>query len=91
MSPTGTPDPAAAQGMQPAAGNAEVMRHVAAIEALLKLENASLLPHVGSASVHTRKAMADLVVDNLDSWFSSGKALTPVPETQQVEARKSSR
>ena len=39
MSPTGTPDPAAAQGMQPAAGNAEVMWHVAAIEALLKLED----------------------------------------------------
>ena len=28
-------------------------------ESLLKLENASLLPHVGSASVHTRTAMAD--------------------------------
>ena len=34
-------------------------------QALIDLPNASLLPHVGSASVHTRNAMADLVVDNL--------------------------
>lgn len=56
-------------------------------EALLKAENACLLPHVGSASVHTRQAMADLVVDNLISWFSDGHALTPVPETAHVKRR----
>lgn len=50
-------------------------------EALMALANVSLLPHVASASVVTRAAMADLVVDNLEAWFSSGKALTPVPET----------
>lgn len=50
-------------------------------EALLALPNVSLLPHVASASVVTRNAMADLVVDNLKAWFSTGKALTPVPET----------
>ena len=55
--------------------------------ALLNLSNATLLPHVGSASVHTRNAMADLVVDNLVSWFSSGKPLTAVPETAHVTAR----
>ncbi|WP_157015695.1 2-hydroxyacid dehydrogenase [Mesorhizobium xinjiangense] len=53
-------------------------------DALVALPNATLLPHVGSASVHTRRAMADLVVDNLISWFSSGKALTAVPETAEV-------
>ena len=42
-------------------------------QALIDLPNACLLPHVGSASVHTRNAMADLVVDNLIAWFS-GKA-----------------
>ena len=56
--------------------------------ALLDLPNATLLPHVGSASVHTRNAMADLVVDNLVSWFSSGKPLTAVPETAHVMARR---
>jgi lactate dehydrogenase-like 2-hydroxyacid dehydrogenase len=56
--------------------------------ALLPLPNATLLPHVGSASVHTRNAMADLVVDNLLSWFSAGKALTPVPESSKIVSRK---
>ncbi|WEZ82509.1 2-hydroxyacid dehydrogenase [Rhizobium sp. 32-5/1] len=50
-------------------------------EDLMALENVSLLPHVGSASQATRDAMADLVVDNLVAWFTTGKALTPVPET----------
>jgi lactate dehydrogenase-like 2-hydroxyacid dehydrogenase len=42
------------------------------------LENVLLLPHIGSATVETRAAMAALVLDNLRSWFGSGKALTPV-------------
>lgn len=50
-------------------------------EALMALPNVSLLPHVASASVVTRNAMADLVVDNIEAWFAAGKALTPVPET----------
>lgn len=53
---------------------------------LLDRPNATLLPHVGSASVHTRRAMADLAVDNLVSWFSEGKAITPVAETRHVSA-----
>ncbi len=48
---------------------------------LIALPNAVLLPHVGSASVFTRDAMGQLVVDNLRSWFDTGKPLTPVPET----------
>lgn len=56
-------------------------------EALLRAENASLLPHVGSASQHTRRAMADLLADNLDSWFAGRGALTPVAETQAVAVR----
>jgi lactate dehydrogenase-like 2-hydroxyacid dehydrogenase len=50
-------------------------------EALLALDNAVLLPHVGSASVHTRQAMADLMIDNLKSWLDGKGPLTPVPET----------
>ncbi|WP_417687162.1 2-hydroxyacid dehydrogenase [Roseibium sp.] len=52
-------------------------------QALLDLENVVVLPHVGSASVHTRDAMGQLVVDNLVSWFRSGRAVTSVPETPQ--------
>ena len=49
--------------------------------ALLALDNVTLLPHVGSASVWTRDRMGQLVVDNLAA-FATGKApLTPVPET----------
>lgn len=54
---------------------------------LLDAPNTVLLPHIGSASVHTRRAMADLCVDNLVSWFSEGRALTPVPETAAVRAK----
>jgi lactate dehydrogenase-like 2-hydroxyacid dehydrogenase len=53
---------------------------------ILSAPNTSLLPHVGSASVATRQAMADLVVDNLVSWFRDGKAVTPVPETAKIKS-----
>ncbi len=53
---------------------------------LLGLDNACLLPHVASASVATRNAMADLAADNLLSWFQRGVALTPVPECRRVSA-----
>ncbi len=51
-------------------------------EALLKLDNVALLPHVGSASHATRDAMADLVVNNLFSWIDGKGPLTPVPESR---------
>lgn len=47
----------------------------------LDLPNVSLLPHVASASVPTRNAMADLVADNLIGWFENRTVKTPVPET----------
>ena len=55
--------------------------------ALLDAPNTSLVPHVGSASHHTRRAMADLCVDNLISWFGERRPLTPVPETVSVKPR----
>jgi hydroxypyruvate reductase len=42
--------------------------------ALLTMDNAVLLPHVGSATHETRKAMGDLCKANLDAWFA-GKPL----------------
>ncbi|AWM88392.1 2-hydroxyacid dehydrogenase [Microvirga sp. 17 mud 1-3] len=50
-------------------------------QALIDMDNVVLLPHIASGSVHTRKAMGQLVVDNLVSWFSGKGPLTPVPET----------
>ncbi|MEN5298067.1 2-hydroxyacid dehydrogenase [Brucella sp. TWI559] len=54
-------------------------------QALLDAPNTVLLPHIGSASEKTRQGMADLVIDNLISWFDKGEALTPVPETAHVK------
>jgi lactate dehydrogenase-like 2-hydroxyacid dehydrogenase len=48
---------------------------------LKTMQNVVLLPHIGSASVVTRNAMDQLVVDNLKSWFSGKAPLTPVAET----------
>lgn len=48
---------------------------------LLTLPNAVLLPHVGSASVHTRNQMGQLVVDNLKAYADRKPPLTPVAET----------
>lgn len=47
-------------------------------EALFAMDHVVLQPHQGSATVHTRKAMADLVVANLDAWFAGEALLTPV-------------
>jgi lactate dehydrogenase-like 2-hydroxyacid dehydrogenase len=50
-------------------------------QALIDMDNVVLLPHVGSASHATRRAMDELVGNNIVSWFSGKGALTPVPET----------
>jgi lactate dehydrogenase-like 2-hydroxyacid dehydrogenase len=50
-------------------------------QALIEMPHVVLLPHVGSASHHTRRLMGQLVVDNLVSWFSGKGPITPVPET----------
>jgi len=53
---------------------------------LIAIEHAVLLPHVGSASVHTREQMGQLLVDNLFSWFDGKGPLTPVSETPWTKA-----
>lgn len=45
-------------------------------ERLLKLDNISLLPHLGSATIATRTAMGNKVLDNLDAYFSN----KPLPD-----------
>ncbi|MFN0263082.1 2-hydroxyacid dehydrogenase [Tepidamorphus sp. 3E244] len=50
-------------------------------QALINMDRLALLPHVGSASEHTRKAMGQLVVDNLRNWKRTGIPITPVAET----------
>ena len=45
---------------------------------LLALENALLVPHLGSATMETRTAMAELAVDNVLAVLAGRPALTPV-------------
>jgi len=52
---------------------------------LMGMDNVVVLPHVGSASHHTRDAMGQLVVDNLKSWFDTRTAVTPVAETAHIK------
>ena len=53
---------------------------------LIALDNAVLLPHVGSASLETRRAVAECVVANLVAWSEDRPPLSPVPETPWRDA-----
>ena len=53
-------------------------------EALRKLPNVVLTPHVASASAETRRAMGDLAVDNLIASKEGRALLTPVPESASL-------
>jgi len=65
------------------AAGLDVFAHEPKVPAeLMAMENVVLFPHLGSASVHTRAAMDQLVVDNLLSWAAGKGPLTPVAETQ---------
>ncbi|MEX1167037.1 MAG: D-glycerate dehydrogenase [Hydrogenophaga sp.] len=45
---------------------------------LLTVPNVVLTPHIASATLPTRRAMAQLAADNLMAYLTQGKALTPV-------------
>ncbi len=47
-------------------------------QALIEMDNVVLQPHLGSATVETRGAMAQLAVDNLAAHFEGRPLLTPV-------------
>jgi lactate dehydrogenase-like 2-hydroxyacid dehydrogenase len=57
-------------------------------QALIDMEHVVLLPHVGSASVHCRNLMGQLVVDNLVAWANGKPPLTPVAETPWPPKKK---
>ena len=58
----------------------DVFEHEPRVPAeLLALDNVVLTPHVASGTEETRAAMADLVIENLHSFFASGRLTTPVP------------
>lgn len=45
---------------------------------LLTVPNVVLTPHIASATIPTRKAMANLAADNLIGYLTQGKPLTPL-------------
>jgi lactate dehydrogenase-like 2-hydroxyacid dehydrogenase len=45
----------------------------------LEMDHVVLFPHLGSSTVHTRRKMEQLVVDNLAAWAAGLPPLTPVP------------
>lgn len=49
-------------------------------EALWAMDNVVLTPHMASATVQTRHAMANLAVNNLRAHFAGQPLFTPVPE-----------
>ena len=49
---------------------------------LLALDNVVLLPHVGSGTRETRKAMGDLVLANLAAHFAGKSLVRLIPELQ---------
>lgn len=48
-------------------------------EGFFDLDNVVLLPHVASATHETRRAMADLVMENLRHYYATGEVHTAVP------------
>jgi lactate dehydrogenase-like 2-hydroxyacid dehydrogenase len=54
----------------------------------LEMEHLVLFPHLGSATVHTRTRMEELVVDNVAAWAEGHPPLTPVAETPWPPKRR---
>ena len=52
---------------------------------LLTVPNVVLTPHIASATVNTRQAMARLAADNLIAFLTQGQALTPVNKPSQAK------
>ncbi|MFI5960349.1 2-hydroxyacid dehydrogenase [Cryptosporangium sp. NPDC051539] len=50
--------------------------HVSA--ALRDHDNVVLTPHIGSATIQSRQAMADLVLRNIEEFLTSGRLVTPI-------------
>ena len=53
-------------------------------EELRKLNNVILTPHMASATWETRKAMAQLVFDNIEAFIQKKELITPVPECAKI-------
>jgi lactate dehydrogenase-like 2-hydroxyacid dehydrogenase len=66
------------QGVIAGAGLDVYAREPQVPEALRAMPNVVLFPHIGSATVETRRAMGQLVIDNLAAHFAGEPLLTPL-------------
>ena len=79
---------AALRAGQIAAAGLDVFEGEPALHAdLLTVPNVVLTPHIASASVATRRAMADLAADNLIAALTGGTAPTPINPEVLTSAR----
>jgi len=70
---------AALQDKRIAGAGLDVFEHEPATPPELNaMDNAVMLPHIASGTHETRRAMADLMRANLDSWFREGQVHTRV-------------
>ncbi len=70
---------AALENKQIAGAGLDVYEHEPHVpDALLRLENVTLLPHLGTAALEVRTAMGLMAVDNLRAFFAGDGVLNPV-------------
>jgi glyoxylate reductase len=48
--------------------------------------NVALTPHIGTATIDTRRLMEELAMDNIDAVLSGKNPLTPVPECKDLRS-----
>jgi hydroxypyruvate reductase len=48
------------------------------LEALLGVQNVVLTPHIASTTNESRRAMGNLMIDNLDAFFAGRTMPTPI-------------
>ena len=58
------------------------------LPALLALDNVVLAPHIASGTHETRRAMADLVLQNLAQCIATGQPVTEVPWSAEAAAAR---
>lgn len=54
-------------------------------EGLVNNRRVVLAPHISSTTFETRQAMADLVIDNLEAFFNTGRVVSGIPGTVSGE------
>ncbi|MCX7142905.1 MAG: 2-hydroxyacid dehydrogenase [Proteobacteria bacterium] len=70
---------ALAEGRLGGAGLDVLEKEPPELSQLMSFDQVTLTPHVGSATRETRRAMGQLVLDNVDAFFRDGSLLTPIP------------